>query len=303
MMLIKGLDIGNGFCKYNTGLRFASKVRKGQLTKAVAGIKAIKEVHEVIYEGQNWVVGEGNSFIGRQRYFTKEFEISFLTAIALSNTNKNNPVEVYAVIGIPFEHHNKDAEKIQEHLNSLGVKKITVDGIDHIIDIKQVTVFVEGALPIKAADNDHIITIDIGMGTINIIEWEEQAALRGYTNNGSFNNMYQELASFLNGEYGTSLNPERCEKLVSKPKLNTLTGSIDITEDVNRLMRGTISNILSYSKKIDFDGADKIQIFGGGAIDTFKVWKEYFPKAELIEETQYTNQQIYQAVAEAIYEG
>ena len=39
MILIKGLDIGNGFCKYEGGKRFASKVRKGRLTKVASGIK------------------------------------------------------------------------------------------------------------------------------------------------------------------------------------------------------------------------------------------------------------------------
>lgn len=302
MILIKGLDIGNGFCKYEMGKRFASKVRKGKLTKVASGIKIANEVHEIIYEDEHYIVGDGNSFIGRERYFTKEYEIAFLTAIALSNKEKKNPVEVHAVIGVPFEHHNSDAVKIQEHLNALGVKKITVDGIDHIIDIKEITVFVEGALPIKDNDDSHIITIDVGMGTVNIVEWEGQTAKNPYTNNGSFNIMYQELSSFLNDKHGTSLNPDMCEKFISKPTLNTKHGTVDISEDVERLLVGTISNMISFTKKIDFEGADKIEVFGGGSIDTFHIWKEHFPKATLVPNSQYINQEIYQAVAESIYE-
>lgn len=303
MILIKGLDIGNGFCKYEGGKRFASKVRKGRLTKVASGIKTANEVHEVIYEGEHYIVGEGNSFIGRERYFTKEYEIAFLTAIALSNKKKRNPVEVSAVIGVPFEHHNSDAVEIQEHLMGLEVKKITVDGVEHIIDIKEITVFVEGALPIKDNDDSHIITIDVGMGTVNIVEWEGQSAKNPYTNNGSFNMMYQELCSFLNDKYGTSLNPDMCEKFISKPELITREGKFDISEDVDKLLRGTISNMISFTKKIDFDGAERIEVFGGGSIDTFHIWKKHFPKATLVPNSQYINQEIYQAVADTIYEG
>lgn len=303
MILVKGLDIGNGFSKYGEGKRFASKVRKGKLTKVASVVKTASEVHEVTYEDETYIVGEGNSFIGRERYFTKDYEIAFLTAVALSNKKKRNPVEVYAVIGVPFEHHNKDAQKIQEHLNSLGVKKIIVDGIEHIIDIKEITVFVEGALPIKDNDDSHIVTIDVGMGTVNIVEWEGQVARNPYTNNGSFNTMYKELSSYLNDTYGTSLNPDKCEKLISKPTLQTVTGEKkDISKDVEEFLRGTISNMLSYTKAIDFEGADRIEVFGGGSIDTFHIWQDYFPKATLVPNGQYINQSIYQAVAESIYE-
>lgn len=303
MILIKGLDIGNGFCKYGASERFASKVKKGKLVKVASGVKMASEVHEVIYDNETFIVGDGNSFIGRERYFTKEYEVAFLTAIALSNKQKRNPVEVYGVVGVPFEHHNTDAEKIQEHLNGLGVKKITVDGVEHIIDIKEITVFVEGALPIKNNDDGHIITIDVGMGTVNIIEWEGQVAKESHTENGSFNVMYKELSSYLNDEHGTSLNPVKCEKLISKPILTKVDGTkVDISKDVDQFLKGAISNILSYTKHIDFEGADSIEVFGGGSIDTFYIWKDYFPKAEAVENSQYINQEIYQAVAEAIYE-
>lgn len=302
MLLIKGLDLGNGFCKYGVNERFASKVKKGKLVKIASG-KTNNEVHEVVYEGKNWIVGDGNAFIGRERYFTKEYEIAFLTAIALSNKEKRNPVDVKGVIGIPYEHHNADAEKVQNYLNKLGVKKITVDGVDHIIDMKDITVFVEGALPIKDNDDGHIITIDVGTGTINIVEWKDQVAIESHTENGSFNTMYKQLSSYLNNEYGTSLNPKKCEELIKKPVLIKSDGEkIDIKEDVDTFLEGSISNVLSYTKHIDFEGAEKIKVFGGGAAETYSIWKKHFKKAELVDNYQYTNQEIYQAVADTIYE-
>lgn len=294
-----GIDLGNGFTKYGQGLKFASKVRKGSLSK-ITGVKRASEVHGIVYEEEEWVIGEGASFTGADRYFDKVYEMTLLTAIALATSKRRNPVEVNLVLGVPVEHYDALAEDIQNHYENLGPKQITVDGKLHIIDIKSVSVFIEGALPIKDNDDTHMITIDVGAGTINIIEWEEQEIVNKYTNNGSFNDMYEEIKTYLNDKHKTTLNPDRVEKLMGETTMENLKGeTVDIT-DMYDIVRNTIRNILSYTGKFDFAGCKKIKVFGGGAKETFKYWAEKLPKAEMVDNYQFINQQVYQAVAETL---
>lgn len=302
MRLIKGIDLGNGYCKFGNNKRFASKIKPGSL-QDISGdrIKTNKELHQVEFEGENYIVGTGNSFIGRQRYYSNEYLITLLTAISLSAPDNKKDIAADIVLGMPIEHYKADSEKVEKYLNEIGSKKITVDGCEYNITIKKITVFVESAAPIKDNDNRHIVTIDVGEGTINIIEWNNQEIIESYTNNGSFNEMYFEMSKFLNQKYGTSLNPNDCVDLIRDKKLNTDNEkNIDISKDVNSILKGTISNLLSYTGKIDFSGADAIQIFGGGASATFDIWKSFFNAAELISNGQFINQQVYQSIAEAL---
>lgn len=302
MILRLGIDLGNGFCKYGVGERFASKVKQGELLKLSTSVKSASELHEVVYEDETYIVGEGASFIDEDRYFTKSYEIALLTAIALSNKKKYHPVEAHVVVGVPVEHYNRHAEKIEEHLNKLGSKHIVVDGVHHLIEVKSVTVFIEGALPIRDNDNSHTITIDVGTGTINIIEWNEQSIVNKYTNDVAFNWVFTRIREVIDQKYGMKYSPEECSKFIQNPVINTKTGKVNISEDVSTILEEIIGNMLSYTKHINFNGADAIKVFGGGAIDTFKVWKKYFPKAELIDNSQYINQTIYKAVVEALDE-
>ena len=294
-----GLDLGNGFTKYGQGLKFASKVKKGSLSN-IAGINKTSEVYGVTYNEEDWIVGEGNSFIGADRYFEEAYEMTLLTAVALATSKRRNPVEVNLLLGVPVEHYDELADKIQEHYENIGVKQIFVNDRLHIIDIKSVRVFIEGALPIKDNDDTHMITIDVGAGTINMIEWENQEIINKYTNNGSFNDMYAEISSYLNSKHKTRLNPDKVEKLMGESTMQNLKGETVDISDMYDIVRATIGNILSYTVKFDVAGCKKIKVFGGGAKETFKYWQEKLPKAEMVEDFQFVNQQVYQAVAESL---
>lgn len=294
-----GIDLGNGFTKYGQGLKFASKVKSGSLSNII-GIKGASEVHGVVYEDEEYIIGEGSAFTGTDRYYTKEYEIALLTAIALATKNRRNPVEVNLVLGVPVEHYDNWADQIEEHYSNLDVKQIEVDGKLHIIEIKSVSVFIEGALPIKDNDDSHMITIDVGAGTVNIIEWENQEIIQKTTVNASFNTVYEEMKKYLNDKYKTTLNANNIEKLIGKTTMKNIEGeTIDITGMYNKL-REHVGNIFTYMGTFNYTICDKIQVFGGGAKETIKYWKEKLPKAEMVEDFQFVNQQVYQAVAETL---
>lgn len=297
MLIRKGIDLGNGYCKYGVGKRFASKVRQGTLQKAGNSIKQKAEVHEVVYKENSYVIGEGSSFISEERYYSDSYKISLLTAIALSSGKKSGTIEVNLVVGIPVDHYNSIGQEVEDYLNTWGVEEITVNGQAFTIIVKEVTVFIEGAYPVLKGDDRRIITIDVGMGTVNIIEWKEQEIVDCYTNNGSFNEMYQDLAKLWNHKHKTKLNPPDVEKYIKKPELNTKTGTVNVEQDIEGAFSGMVSDLISFTPNIDYIGADAVKVFGGGAIDTFRFWKKAFPKAELVDNSQYINQEVYEAVA------
>lgn len=297
MLFRKGIDLGNGYCKYGVGKRFASKVRQGTLQKAGVNMKQKAEVHEVEYKGNSYVIGEGNSFISQERYYEENYKIALLSAIALSSGKKSGTLETNLVVGIPVDHYNSIGQEVEDYLNTWGVEEIKVNGQPFTIIIKSVNVFIEGGYPVLKGDDRHIITIDVGMGTINIIEWKDQEIVDCYTNNGSFNDLYQKLSKLWNQKYKTNLNPPDIERYIKNPELNTKTGTVNVEQDVEGAFSGMVSDLISFTPNIDYIGADTIKVFGGGAIDTFRFWKKPFPKADLVDNCQYINQEVYDAVA------
>lgn len=299
-----GIDLGNGYTKIGNNTRFASKVMKGKMSKLNQSIKHNKEQYEIILDGETWVIGKGNSYIGSFRYFTKEYKMSLLTAIALSTGLVDGGfADVGLVLGVPVADYNNLSEKIKAEVLGYGTQNITVAGKHFTINICDVTIFVEGALPIKDNDNSHVITVDIGEGTVNMIEWKNQEMVNKATKTGSFKEMYSEIATYLKDEFGEDVAIEDVRELMGKITMNTLDGKqVNIT-GMYDIVRGTINELVSTTAQgFNFGRADKVKIFGGGAEDTFKYWKELIPKAELVENFQYVNQEVYQAVAEVIYE-
>ena len=298
MKIYTGIDVGNGYCKYKGG-RFASKVKHGSLSKI--GAKR-KNIHQVVYNGKEFIVGDGGTFTGNKRYYTEEYEIALLTGIALASEGKVATIQANVVVGLPVDHYKLNSEEVQNHLNKLGVKEITVDGKDYIIEVESVTVFIEGAYPIGYADDSHMITIDIGAGTINVIEWENQEIIDKFTFDQAFYKMHKDLAEFLNENYSIRITPNDAEKYVGKSVIDTEEGEVEVPE-INEIVGSFISNVATtIENSFHTKTVKKIKIFGGGAKDTYPHWKKKFAKAELVKDSQHVNQTVYQAVAESMAE-
>lgn len=296
-----GIDVGNGFSKYQGG-RFASKVKLGSLS--TADVSNNSEVHQVIYEDVEYIVGDesGASFMNENRYFSKYYLIALLTSIALASGTPNSTIKANVVIGVPVDDYNISGDKVAEHFNNIKeTKEITVDGHLYRIEIKYVTVFIEGAYPIASQNNNHIITIDVGAGTINVIEWKNQEIVNKFTIRGAFRKLHKDVVEFINAKHGTRLQVKDADKVIGKKEINTPNGKVDITE-INEIVDLTISEHASTIRdSFGVDLCDAIEICGGGAEKTYDYWNKYFPKAEKVNESQFANQRVYQAVAKSVY--
>lgn len=318
LQLNKGLDIGNGFSKYGNG-RFESRVKVGTLNRAEIPKNNDGEpceIHEVTFGGKQFILGhpKGAQFMGVERYYSDYYMMSLLSALALSaETYEDTRIKANIVVGLPVDDYNASADEVSAHLNNQPIHKIQVDGVDYEIEIESATVFIEGGLPIETGDDRHIITIDVGAGTINVIEWKNQDIINKFTINGAFTKLHKEIVEEINSRYKTKLTIEDIPELLNKfeadeegkmPKevsMNTRNGVVDIAW-IQDIIKTTISNHASVIEtSFGTDTADAIIVCGGGAKNTFAFWKQHFPKAEKHHKPQYANQRVYQAVANAIY--
>ncbi|EPB8167497.1 ParM/StbA family protein [Clostridium perfringens] len=287
-----GIDLGNGYVKFKDK-KFASRVKVGRL--ATFGERR-SDVFEVVYDGVYYTVGEGQVFTTDERYFTDDYKICLLTAIAES-TNED-VIEAEICVGMPVSSFmsNKRAE-VEKYLNSLGVQKIILNGVEKIINIKKAIVFVEGAYVIESKDKENVITIDIGAGTVNIIQWENQVPVEFDTKYKSFYNLYSKIAKHLKDTNRGVVSPAYIEENLGADSIIINQTNVDI-KDTHKIIEKHIIELASeINGYFNVSQASKIQILGGGAFPTFKYWKNiYKDGCELIADSQFVNSKIYEKV-------
>lgn len=290
-----GIDLGNGYVKFK-GQKFASRVKLGRL--ANFGAKR-EDVYQVKYNNIDYIVGEGEVFTTDDRYFTDDYKICLLTAIALS-TKETVLDNVEICVGLPIQKYMSDLrEEFQDYLNKLGCQKIVVEGEEKIINIKKAIVFVEGAYVVESKDKSNVLTIDIGAGTVNIIQWENQAPVNFDTKNKSFYNLYEKISKHLKDTGRGDVSSEYIENNLGADNIVIAQKKVDI-RDTHKIIEKHIRELASQINNFfDVPRATKIQFLGGGALPTYKYWKEIYKNGtELIENSQFINSEIYEKVLE-----
>ena len=296
-----GIDLGNGYVKFK-GKKFASKIKLGRL--ANFGEKR-EEVHEVIYNNTHYIVGEGEVFTTSDRYFTEDYKVCLLTAIALccEDSQQDEVINTTICTGLPVDKFMSDIRsEVENHIANFGVEKITVNGKTYIIDIKNNVVFVEGAYVVKTKDKSNILTIDIGAGTVNIIQWENQSPINFATKNKSFYNLYEKIAKHLKDTGRGDVSTEYIEKNLAKDNFIINQETVDV-RDTHRIIEMHIRNLASQiNSMFNISQVQEVQIIGGGAIPTFKYWEKIYNGAKLIDSSQYINSEVFDIVAESLTE-
>lgn len=285
-----GIDLGNGYVKCNDTI-FASKLSVGRL--ATFGKKR-EDVFEVTYDGTIYTVGEGQVFTTDDRYFTEDYRVCLLTAIAL-NAKEEDVIDAEICVGLPItKFMSETRNNVQDHLNKLGVQKITVDGKEYIINIKKAVVFVEGAYVVESKDTSNVITVDIGAGTVNIIQWENQVPVKFDTKNRSFYNLYTKISKHIKDTNRGDVTTDYIEKNFCADEIIIDQKLVDI-RDTHKIIEKHIRELASQMNNyFDISLATKIQFLGGGALPTFKYWKSIYGNGvELIDQSQFINSKIF----------
>lgn len=296
MRINLGIDVGNGNTKFGNQL-FESKVESSMLL----GDFGKKEVgvHEVAYKGRTYIVGKGKSFATKDRHTCKSYLLCLLTAVALSSDETDITANIcFGVPTLMYVSNKVRVKEILEHYNAQDMKHhiITVDGVDKKITLMNVYLFAENALPLMQDDDENQILIDIGEGTVNISQWEEQVPVKIDTkeNESSFLGLYSRIAlnlkAITNADISTRFVMDNLgqETIGVNGKEYDFTFAMDMLEDHVRDLASYIKN------NFDTVAAKKIRILGGGAAPTFGVWQKVFDNVELVENNQFINAEVYQ---------
>ncbi|WP_416044931.1 ATPase (plasmid) [Clostridium tyrobutyricum] len=293
-MVNLGVDLGNGYVKFR-GKKFASRIKLGRVANFG---KKREDIYQVNYNGIDYVVGDGEYFTTGNRYFTDDYKISLLTSVALSS--KDPVIDVNICVGLPIiKYMSEVKDKFEKYLNNLNVEKIKVNNEEKIINIKSAVVFVEGALVVLTKDNQSILTIDIGAGTVNIIQWENQEPVKFDTKDKSFYNLYSKIAKHLRDTGRGSVSSEYIEKHLGEDEIIINQKKVDI-RDTHKIIEKHVTELASEIESyFDISNVSKIKLMGGGALPTFKYWKEiYNDGVELVDDSQFINSKIYDKVLE-----
>lgn len=289
-----GIDLGNGYTKYN-GKMFKTRTKTGKLLKVGT---ARSNVHEVIYNGRTFVVGDGEMLTGETKYNDIRYKLCLLTAIIDSVPHIKN-INAKICVGMPILDHDRLKSAVESEILSWGIQSICVNGTEYTVHIKEVDVFIEGALPILQNDTSNTITIDIGSGTINTVEWDNMSPIKYDTMPKSFYRMYSDIATYLNDVKGGNFTVEDVEKIIINNRTVTPINQVptdisEIYDIVEDFVSGSASLI---RQKFSTGQVEKIQLLGGGASATYDYWLKQFPKILLVEDCQHINSKVYDMVA------
>lgn len=298
-----GIDLGNGWTKFE-GMKFASAVGLGKLPKFG---ERDPEVHQIKYDDMNYIVGriEDGSFLGDDRYTSENYKICLLTAIALASEKRGieGKIKAEICVGLPMNLYNEGkGDELAEHIKGYKTQTIEVNEKEYDIQIKSVVVFPEGALVIKDGDTGSVLTIDIGAGTVNVVEWERGRPKDFKTLETSMLNVYSRISNYLN-ELGISFETRQIEKLLYSGN-RTLTVNqkeVDVTKQVDRIISTVVAKMVSEIRThFAVKSISKIRLLGGGSYPTYNAWKEKFPTITLSNESQFVNSEIFDMIAKSV---
>lgn len=291
-----GGDIGHGYVK-TIKTMFPSKVKVG---KNLGFGKKKKDTYEVELGGQVYTVGDGALFTGDNRYFTIEYKVALLTAIALNNPEEDF-IDTVVVIGTPITRHNRLASKIAEYYTGMQ-ETMVIEGREVTIRINDLHVFIEGAYPVLTGEDGRVITIDMGAGTINVTEFVDGSPEKYTTYPDAMYKMYEEIATYLNVTKGGDFKPTDIEPILNRKTISINQEKVDIT-DIRPIIASHIGEMASLiSNTFSVGRADSIYLIGGGSMDTYNYWKKVMPTAILVEDSQNINCRVFNMMAMTIAE-
>lgn len=308
--LKQGYDVGNGYTKWE-GNMFASRVKIGQ-NKLLGNNSSATNV---IYKGERYIVGQGRTFVEKDRHFHLNYELCLLTAIAKRNKHLDT-INIDICVGLPINIYMEDEREGETLLLDKLIEKfenkdfeitLNIDGVlkEYNINIGKVDVFMEGAYPIYKNDTCRSLTIDIGSGTVNVTEFNELGIVEF--------NTYKKGMEVLCGVVKKKLDlmipfsnvtKERIDEIFIKDGfINTnitVKDEVIMTAPIKEIIQEFVDGVWSDIEN-DFNLGDisKIYLMGGGCLSVGAYYKNSYPSAEIVNNAQNINTTIYEKVTES----
>jgi actin-like ATPase involved in cell morphogenesis len=212
-------------------------------------------------------------------------------------------IEDNIVIGMPPELFESELkEKVEKKLNTIGLKNITVNGINKTIRILKASVFEESAIVFrntKDYKNKRVLVIDLGGGTTDISQFKNLELEKSTTTKYGMLSLYENMKKAINTKHLAKLTSEDMIDLVNKD-FATIHGKakdISFTKDI---IQDHVMQIYNEVQNFDYDNSE-VLIIGGGALPLSDYIKKLLPYAEIPADSQFANALTYERVGEMIY--
>lgn len=309
MSVIKiGADIGNGYTKYIVGGEFHKFATRIASNFSELG----KNVHRIKIDEKEYIIGNGNKIIGKDRYYTKEYLYCLLTAIALSCPKneievKNDVLEVAVSIGVPTGIHEYHQAKLKPYLEELGVQKIIVDEEEYNIKIVKAIIVPEGSLGMifPAVHEGHNLVLDIGEGTVDTTEWVDGKVKDRKTSSDACAEFYADTIKTIQREKGDCFVKENQIQRVVETKKFTNTIDEEIISKNLKIYINNIFNLVGLDIEAELNN---VYMIGGGAYMLEGVLSEYLEEkgheetnVQVLENAEYINVILYKEILDTLW--
>ena len=218
--MIIGVDFGNFNTKTSEDVRFSSKICKDE---KIIRLRKKDDENLVIFEGQKYLVGEGELQTDINKLDKDMFRICVFTSIAKSI--KGDDAQI--VIGVPNNQYtDRNIQRIKNDLLGDKIQTISVGGVEKTFILSDIEVYSEGHAPYYGMTKEQreeikfkdLIMVNIGGGNTNISYFKFENGKRKLDHNstvpGGMIHLYADFINAINGECSINKSIEDAEDIL-----------------------------------------------------------------------------------------
>ena len=282
-MEIVGIDVGYSFTKTSTGMIFPSKITTAE--PMLGYTRTLKRNNTLYY------VGTGIGTVSMNKCY--EDLTSTLTMYAICGAVEGTKARV--VVGLPVGHFKAQRDALRSAVMGLS-GTVEWNGQCRTITIEDAAVYPQGLLPV----DDDYISVDIGYCTDDKVYIENGEVKYAKTTYYGMQPLYSRIMDAINQRYESKLDDDYAHIVLNKGLV--VAGKRQDTSFLRPIIRAHAECIAQEIRKSTPSKMVPIYITGGGGAVMFGAIKELLPEAQLWENGQFSNAEMYQMVGEQIWE-
>lgn len=279
--MVKGLDHGYHFTKDNE-----MRIFKSAFTRTDT---SLSEQNKIMIDGVNYYFGRGNTTANTDKIDNEINKVCTLANLAMSGSG-----EYYLVVGLPIEQYAAQKNKFYQMLMNYNQSEVLFNGHRLEFQIRDVTVFAQGAgvlFGYDLPDGEYII-FDVGSYTVNVVQIElyncQPHIIKFNTWYDGILTLYDKIIKETNRLHGTTLDIMDASRIM----LNGLSvgGIMRNTKYVDVIKQDYLDGILT-KFKLAYPSYLTLPILlcGGGGSLLHQMVERELNNAILLPESQFAN--------------
>lgn len=279
--MVKGQDHGYHFTKDNEMHIFKSAFTRTDTS--------LSEQNRITIDGINYYYGKGNTTANTDKIDSDINKVCTLANLSLSGSG-----EYFIVCGLPIEQYASQKDKFNQMLMSYNQCEVIFQGKLMNLQIKDVTVFAQGAGVLFGYDlpDGVYIILDVGSYTINIVQIElvnnQPHIIKFNTWYQGILTLYEKIVKETNRIYGTTLDIMDANRILSYGL--SINGNKQDIKFINNIKQDYLDGILT-KFKLAYPSymITPILLCGGGGSLLHQMIEQEFNNAILLPDSQFAN--------------